>query len=91
MFQFPDRTLYPQFTFCVHCYSVLSFLTAFYSVYGLNLYNSLNKTDYMYLKLAVLVMRLALQQKTHGLGCLNLCKGGNLFLQFIFCPWGQFL
>ena len=32
--QFADRTLCPKIVFCVQCYSVLYFPTAFYSVNG---------------------------------------------------------
>ena len=44
---------------CVQCYSVLYFHTAYYSVYGVNSYTSLNRNDYLYLKVAVLVIYLA--------------------------------
>ena len=64
IFQFVDRTLCPKIAFCIQYYSVLSFPTAYYSVYGVNLYNILNRTDYLYLKVADLVKCLALQQHT---------------------------
>ena len=57
--QFADRTLYPKNAFCVQCYSVLYFPTAYYSGYGVNSYTSLNKNDYLYLKVADLVIYLA--------------------------------
>ena len=44
---------------CVQCYSVLYFPAAYYSVYGVNSYTSLNRNDYLYLKVAVLVIYLA--------------------------------
>ena len=53
-----------KIAFCVQCYSALSFHTANYSVYGVNLYNILKRNDYLYLKVADLVMLLALQQQT---------------------------
>ena len=53
-----------KIAFCVQCYSVLSFPKAYNSVYGVDLYNILNRTDYLYLKVADLVMCLTLQQKT---------------------------
>ena len=62
--QFADRTLCPTITFCVQCYSVLYSPTAYYSVYGVNLYNILNRNDYLYQKVVDLVMVLALQQQT---------------------------
>ena len=42
--------------FCVQCYSVLYFPTAYYSVYGVNPSTSLNSNDYLYLKVAYLVI-----------------------------------
>ena len=57
--QIADRTLCPKIAFCVQCYSVLYFLTAYYSVYGVNLYTSLKRNDYLYLKIAALVIYLA--------------------------------
>ena len=53
-----------RIAFCVQCYSVLSFPTAYFSVYGVNLFNILNRTEYLYLKVAEQVMCLALQQQT---------------------------
>ena len=44
---------------CVQCYSVLYFPTAYYSGYGVNSYTSLNRNDYLYLKVADLVTYLA--------------------------------
>ena len=44
---------------CVQCYSVLYVHTAYYSVYGVNLYTFLNRNDYLYLKVADLVICLA--------------------------------
>ena len=43
---------------CVRCYSVLYFPTAYYSVYEINSYTSLNRNDSLYLKVAVLVIYL---------------------------------
>ena len=57
--QFADRTLCPKISFCVQCYSVLYFPTAYYSGYGVNSYTSLNGNDYLYLKVADLVIYLA--------------------------------
>ena len=54
--QFADRTLC---AFCVQCYSVLYFPTAYFSGYGVNSYSSLNRNDYLYLKVADLVIYLA--------------------------------
>ena len=48
--QYADRTYALKIAFCVQCYRVLSFHTAYYSVYGVNLYYILNRTDYSYLK-----------------------------------------
>ena len=48
-----------KIAFCVQCYSVLYFPTAYYSVYGVNFYTSLNRNDYLYLKVADLVIYLA--------------------------------
>ena len=45
--------------FCVQCYSVLYFPTAYYSGYEVNSYTSLNRNDYLYLKVADLVIYLA--------------------------------
>ena len=42
-----------KIAFCVQCYRVLYFPTAYYSVYGVNPYTSLNRNDYLYLKVAV--------------------------------------
>ena len=41
-----------KFARCVQCYSVLYFLTAYYSVYGVNSYTSLYSYDYLYIKVA---------------------------------------
>ena len=57
--QFADRTLCPKIAVCVQCYSVLYFPTAYYSGYGVNLYTGLNRNDYLYLKVAYLVIYLA--------------------------------
>ena len=57
--QFADRTSCPKIVYCVQCYSVLYFPTAYYSVYGVNSYTSLNRNDYLYLKAADLVVYLA--------------------------------
>ena len=57
--QFADRTLCPKIAFCVQCYSVLYFPTAYYSGYGVNSFTSLNRDDYLYLKVADLVIYLA--------------------------------
>ena len=57
--QFADRTLCLKIAFCVQCYSVLYFPTAYYSGYGVNSYTSLNRNDYLYLKVAGLVIHLA--------------------------------
>ena len=54
--QFADRTLCPKIAFNVQCYSVLYYPTAYYSVYGVNLYTSLNRNYYLYLKVADLVI-----------------------------------
>ena len=47
-----------KITFCVQCYSVLYFPTAYYSVYGVISYTGLNRNDYIYLKVADLVIYL---------------------------------
>ena len=41
-----------KIAFCVQCYSVLYFPTAYYFGYGVNTYTctSLNRNDYLYLK-----------------------------------------
>ena len=59
-----DRALCPKILFCVQCYSVLYFPTAYYSVYGVNSYTSLNRNDYLYLKSADFVIYLASQYQT---------------------------
>ena len=41
-----------KIAFCVQCFSVLYVPTAYYSVYGVNSYTSLNKNDYLSLKVA---------------------------------------
>ena len=56
--QFADRTLCPKIAFCVQCYSVLYVPTAYYSVYGVNSHTILNRNDYLYLKVADLVIYL---------------------------------
>ena len=48
-----------KIAFCVQCYSVLYFPTAYYSGNGVNLYTNRNKNDYLYLKVADLVIYLA--------------------------------
>ena len=48
-----------KIAFCVQCYSVLYVHTAYYSVYGVNLLTILNRNDYLYLKVADLVIYLA--------------------------------
>ena len=45
-----------KIAFCVQCYSVLYFPTAYYSVYGVNSYTSPDRNDYLYLKVADLVI-----------------------------------
>ena len=57
--QFEDRTLCPKIAFCVQCYTVLYFPTVYYSGHGVNIYTSLNRDDYLYLKEADLVIYLA--------------------------------
>ena len=57
--QFTDRTFCPKIAFSVQCYNVLYFPTAYYSGYGVNSYTSLNRNDYLYLKVADLVIYLA--------------------------------
>ena len=54
IFQFADRTLCPKNRLL---------RSAYYSVYGVNLFTILNRNDYLYLKVADLVMCLALQQQ----------------------------
>ena len=41
---------------CVQCYSVLYVPTAYYSVYGVNAYTFQNRNDYLYLKVADIVI-----------------------------------
>ena len=53
-----------KIAYSVQCNSVLSFQTAYYTVYGVNLYTILNRPDYLCLKAADLVMCLALHQQT---------------------------
>ena len=48
-----------KIAFCVQCYGVLYFPTAYYSVHGVNSYTSLNGNDYLYLNVADLVIYLA--------------------------------
>ena len=73
-----------KIAFCVQCYSVLNNPRAYYSVYGVNSYTSLNRNDYLYVKVAYLG-----SNKPHGLCHQNLCKGGNLFLQLFFLSMGS--
>ena len=54
--QFADRTLCHKIAFCIQCYSVLYFTTAYFSVYVVNSYTSLNRNDYLYLKVADLAI-----------------------------------
>ena len=42
-----------KIAFCVQFYCVLYFPTAFYFVYGVNSYTSLNRNDYLYLKIEI--------------------------------------
>ena len=55
-----------KIAFCVQCYSVLYFHTAYYSVYGVNSYTSLNRNDYVYLKVTDLVFVWHNGNKSHG-------------------------
>ena len=48
-----------KIAFCVQCYSVLYFPTAYYSDNGVNSYTSLNRNYYLCLKEADLVIYLA--------------------------------
>ena len=48
-----------KIAFCVQCYSVVYLTTAHHSVYGVNSYTSLNRNDYLYLKVADFVIYLA--------------------------------
>ena len=48
-----------KIAFCVQCYSVLYVPTTYYSVYGVNSYTILIRNDYLYLKVADLVIYLA--------------------------------
>ena len=48
-----------KIAFCVQCYSVLYVPAACYSGYGVSSYTSLNINDYLYLKVADLVIYLA--------------------------------
>ena len=57
-----------RIAFCVQCFSVVTFLSAYYSVYGVNMFTILNINDYLYLKVADLVMCLAFNNKPHILG-----------------------
>ena len=57
--------------FCVQCYGVLSFQTAYYTVNAVDLYNILNRPDNLLLKVADLVMCLALHQTTARIGLLK--------------------
>ena len=47
-----------KLAFCFQCYSVLYFPIDYYSVYGVNSYTSLNRSDYLYLEVADLVIYL---------------------------------
>ena len=53
-----------KIAFCVQCYSVLSFPTAYFFVYEVNMNIILDKTDILYQKVADVVMCLAIQQQT---------------------------
>ena len=48
-----------KIVFCVQCYSVLYVPTAYYSVYRVDSYTSLNRNDYLKGKAADLVIYLA--------------------------------
>ena len=48
-----------KIAFCVQCYSVLYVPTAYFSVYGVNSLTILNRNDYLYLKVADLIIYLA--------------------------------
>ena len=48
--QFADRTLCQKIAFCVQCYSVLYFPLAYFSVNGVDSYTTLNRNDYLNLK-----------------------------------------
>ena len=58
------RTLYSlqiehfalKIAFCVQCFSVLYFPTAYYFVHGVNSYTCLNRNYYLYLKVVDLVI-----------------------------------
>ena len=63
--QFADRTLCPKIAFCVQCYSVLHFPTAYNSVYGVISYTSLNRNDYLYLKAVDLVFYFGITVPNH--------------------------
>ena len=71
--QFTDYTL--KIAFCVQCFSVLYFPTAYYSVYGVNSYTSLNRNDYFYLKVADLVIYVTKQQQTAQIMPLKFMQG----------------
>ena len=53
-----------KIAFCVQCYSVLYFTTAYYYVYGVNSYTSLYRNDSLYLKVADFVIYLTQQYQT---------------------------
>ena len=53
------------------------------------MYTFLNRNDYLYLKVADLVMCLKLHHYTARIRPFNLCKGANLFIQCIFLPMGS--
>ena len=57
-----------RIAFCVQCFSVVTFRSAYYSVYGVNLFITLNINDSLYLKVADLVMYLTFHNKLHILG-----------------------
>ena len=78
-----------KIAFCVQRYSVLYNSMAYFSVYGINSYTSLNRNDYLYLGVADLVIFWRNSNKPHGLCHHKLCKGGNLFLQLIFLSMGS--
>ena len=48
-----------KIAFCVQCYSALYFPTVYQSGYGVNSYTCLNRNDYLYLKVADLVIYMA--------------------------------
>ena len=80
-----------KIAFCVQCFSVLYFPTAYYSIYGVNSYTCLFRNDYFYLKIEDLVIYLAQQYQTVRNMPLKLCKGGNLVSTVIFSVDGVIL